>query len=113
MHYMNKQEINRVLSAASVNRRDYLMIYLGYFAGLRAMEVCSLRRRNFDISTSNVYVTVQRSKGSDKTTHRLPPAVATLVRSTSLTCLLMTICLRAIAARLAHTSAIRRSIKHS
>ena len=37
MHYMNKQEINRVLSAASVNRRDYLMIYLGYFAGLRAM----------------------------------------------------------------------------
>ena len=80
MHYMNKQEINRVLSAASVNRRDYLMIYLGYFAGLRAMEVCSLRRHNFDISTSNVYVTVQRSKGSDKTTHRLPPAVATLVR---------------------------------
>ena len=80
MNYMTKDEINLVLIAASSNRRDYLMIYLGYFAGLRAMEVCSLQRRDFDISTDAVYVTVQRSKGSDKTTHRLPPAVAMLVR---------------------------------
>src|SRR6266481_2097875 len=80
MNYMSKDEISRVLIAAQPNRRDYLMIYLGYFAGLRAMEVCSLQRRDFDISTGNVYVTVQRSKGSDKTTHQLPSAVATLVR---------------------------------
>ena len=77
---MTKDEISRVLIAASSNRRDYLMIYLGYFAGLRAMEVCSLQRRDFDISTAAIYVTVQRSKGSDKTTHQLPPAIATLVR---------------------------------
>ena len=80
MNYMTKDEISRVLIAASSNRRDYLMIYLGYFAGLRAMEVCSLQRRDFDISTAAIYVTVQRSKGSDKTTHQLPPAIATLVR---------------------------------
>src|SRR5207247_9647746 len=80
MNYMTTDEISRVLLAASSNRRDYLMIYLGYFAGLRAMEVCSLQRRDFDISTAAIYVTVQRSKGSDKTTHQLPPAVATLVR---------------------------------
>ena len=80
MNYMTKDEISQVLLAASVNRRDYLMIYLGYFAGLRAMEVCSLQRKNFDISTAAIYVTVQRSKGSDKTRHQLPPAVATLVR---------------------------------
>ena len=69
MNYMTKDEISRVLLAASSNRRDYLMIYLGYFAGLRAMEVCSLQRRDFDISTAAIYVTVQRSKGSDKTRH--------------------------------------------
>ena len=80
MNYMSKDEINRVLIAASSNRRDYLMIYLGYFAGLRAMEVCSLQRRDFDISTAAIYVTVQRSKGSDKTRHQLPSAIADLVR---------------------------------
>ncbi len=80
MNYMTKDEISRVLLAAQSNRRDYLMMYLGYFAGLRAMEVCSLQRRHFDISTAAIYVTVQRSKGSDKTRHQLPSAIADLVR---------------------------------
>src|SRR5438034_9342558 len=80
MNYMTKDEISRVLIAAQPNRRDYLMIYLGYFAGLRAMEVCSLKRSDFDISTDRLYVTVRRSKGSNKTRHQLPLAVAELLR---------------------------------
>src|SRR5207249_5654207 len=38
------------------------------------------QRRDFDISTAAIYVTVQRSKGSDKTRHQLPSAIADLVR---------------------------------
>jgi type 1 fimbriae regulatory protein FimB len=70
---MGKQSLDReqllaLLRAAKAKReRDYLMIWLAFCHGLRASEVVALRPDNFD----GEFLTVQRLKGSLKTTQRL------------------------------------------
>ena len=61
-------ELRAVLKAAKdVRERDWLMILVGFWHGLRASEVVHLTRDNF----ADGYITVQRLKGSKKTTHPL------------------------------------------
>jgi integrase len=53
--------------AKAVSERDWLMILVGFWHGLRASEVVALTPDNFD----GIYLTVQRLKGSKKTTQPL------------------------------------------
>lgn len=70
---MGKQSLDRpqllaLFAAAQAKReRDYLMFWLAFRFGLRASEVIALRRDNFD----GEYLTVQRLKGSLKTTQQI------------------------------------------
>jgi integrase len=80
MDFLTQDQIGRLLRAASGNPRDYLMIGLGYNAGLRAQEICSLTRADVDISTAETYITIQRLKGSKRTTTKLLPAIGNALR---------------------------------
>jgi integrase len=65
---LTRRQIRRVLAAAREKReRDFLMILLAFVHGLRASEVVALTTDNF----SGSYLTVQRLKGSLKTTQPL------------------------------------------
>lgn len=65
---LTREQLRAVLTAARAKReRDYLMIWLAFVCGLRASEVVALTRDNFD----GEHITVQRLKGSLKTTQRL------------------------------------------
>lgn len=68
MRYLTKPEMQKVLvHAIHGSRRDYLMILLGLNHGLRASEVVSLMLAD----VANGKITVERLKGSNKTTHPL------------------------------------------
>lgn len=68
MHHMSKPELLSLLrQARSVSRRDHLMILVGFSHGLRATEVVRLTRDNF----RDGFLTVQRLKGSKKTSQPL------------------------------------------
>ncbi len=79
---LTRDELLALLEAARTKRvRDYLMIWLAFRYGLRASEVVALKRDNF----SATHITVQRLKGSLKTTQLLtrhpeplPPALSPL-----------------------------------
>src|SRR3954470_24316393 len=75
MHSLNREQLEALIAAAQESARDALMIALAVEHGLRASEVCRLRVQDFDASTSIVYLTVQRLKGSRKT--RQPLLAAT------------------------------------
>jgi integrase len=66
---LDRAQILALLRAARAKReRDYLMMWLAFVCGLRASEVVALTRHNFD----GEHITVQRLKGSNKTTQPLP-----------------------------------------
>lgn len=68
MHALTQDEIRRLLAAAkAVRERDWLMILVAYLHGLRASELVGLQGSN----VRDGYLTVQRLKGSLKTTHPL------------------------------------------
>jgi integrase len=71
MHSLTRSQLEALHVAAQESERDTLMIALAVEHGLRASEVCKLRVHDFDTSTSTVYLTVQRLKGSRKTRHPL------------------------------------------
>jgi integrase len=65
---LTREQLQALLTAARAKReRDYLMIWLAFVCGLRASEVVALTPDNFD----GEHITVQRLKGSLKTTQRL------------------------------------------
>lgn len=70
---MGKQSLSReqllaILAAAKAKReRDWLMILVAFAHGLRATEVVQLTRDSFD----GGYITVERLKGSNRTTQPL------------------------------------------
>jgi len=65
---LSREQIRALLGAAKAKReRDYLMIWLAFRFGLRASEVVALTAHNFD----GDHLTVQRLKGSLKTTQRI------------------------------------------
>jgi type 1 fimbriae regulatory protein FimB len=72
MEHLSKDQMAALFNVArNHSERDYLMILLGYKHGLRASEVCSLRVRQFDVTATDVYLTVHRLKKSLKTVQPL------------------------------------------
>ncbi len=67
MNHLTPAQIEAVLEKADPTMR--CLILLAYGHGLRVSEVCYLERRNFDSG----FLTVQRLKGSLKTTQPLHP----------------------------------------
>ena len=68
MHALSKEELRRLLEAArAVRERDWLMILVAFWHGLRASEVTGLTAT----SIQDGYLTVARLKGSMKTTQAL------------------------------------------
>jgi integrase len=65
---LDRDELQALLAAAKRKRsRDWLMILIAFAHGLRASEVVALTPHNF----SKTHITVQRLKGSEKTTQAL------------------------------------------
>jgi site-specific recombinase XerD len=68
MFHMDKDQLQALLTAAKAHsERDWLMILITYNHGLRASETVGLTSANI----SDGFITVQRLKGSLRTTHRL------------------------------------------
>ena len=67
MVHLEPAEVLAVLRAAKKRRtREWAMIVLAYKHGLRASEVCNLQLDDIDLK--NGHITVQRLKGSLRTT---------------------------------------------
>jgi integrase len=65
---LSKDELRGILREAKACReRDWLMVLVGYSHGLRASEVVGLTANSFH----DGFITVQRLKGSERTTHPL------------------------------------------
>ncbi|HLZ90206.1 MAG TPA: tyrosine-type recombinase/integrase [Candidatus Acidoferrum sp.] len=76
MHALTKDELRRLLSTAKVNReRDWLMILVAFHHGLRASEVVGITAD----AVVDGFLTVQRLKGSNKTTQALVASVDPLL----------------------------------
>lgn len=74
MEHLSHDQVTTLLKVARAHSdRDYLMILLAYRHGLRATEVCSLRVRQFDITANDIFLDVQRLKGSLRTVQPLFP----------------------------------------
>jgi type 1 fimbriae regulatory protein FimB len=72
MSYLSPDELLRVLRVAKEHSlRNWCMVLLSYRHGLRASEVCGLRRGDVDMKSSSI--TVARLKGSLKTQQPLYP----------------------------------------
>lgn len=72
MEHLSHEQVTALLRVArNHSERDYLMILLAYKHGLRATEVCSLRVRQFDVTSDAIYLTVQRLKKSLRTVQPL------------------------------------------
>src|SRR5258707_8324061 len=68
MHALSRDELKRLLEAAKACReRDWLMILVAFHHGLRASEVTSFQAS----AISDGFLTIQRLKGSLKTTQAL------------------------------------------
>ncbi len=68
MAYLTRNELLKTLSCArKENERDWLMVLVGFWHGLRASEVVSLHTDNI----RDDYLIVQRGKNSRKTEQRL------------------------------------------
>jgi len=72
MSYLSPDELLRVLRVAKQDSiRNWCMILMSYRHGLRASEVCGLRRGDVDMKASSIMV--ERLKGSLKTMQPLYP----------------------------------------
>jgi type 1 fimbriae regulatory protein FimB len=66
MKALSRDEILKVLKAASDSPRDLAMILIAFRHGMRASEVCALELKDLDLK--NQEITIRRLKGSLKTT---------------------------------------------
>ena len=80
MDALNRDQMAALYKVSAVNRRDHIMIRLAYEHAGRATEVCSLRARDFDVSSDAIYLRLMRLKGSKATIQPLMPETAALVR---------------------------------
>jgi integrase len=65
-------ELRNLLAATrDQDHRAYVLFLVTVCHGLRVTEAINLRRKDFSAAGSTLYVTVQRLKGSEKTTQRL------------------------------------------
>lgn len=68
LQHLTKPELIRLFEVARENNpRDWLMMLVAYWHGLRASELITLTTENI----RDNYITVKRLKGSEKTTHEL------------------------------------------
>lgn len=68
MEALSREELLRLLAAAKAKaERDWILILVTYWHGLRASEAVNLTRANFP----DGYLSIQRLKGSKKTTQPL------------------------------------------
>lgn len=68
LQHMSKQELTNLLTVARKNNtRDWLMMLVAYWHGIRATELVSLT----DKDVQDGYIKVVRLKGSKTTTHNL------------------------------------------
>lgn len=67
MHALSKDELRRLLEASQASERDHMMILVAFQHGLRASEVTGLKADN----VRDGYLTIQRLKGSLKTSQPL------------------------------------------
>lgn len=72
MNHLSQDQITAVLEAAKDDPVMYCIILLSFRHALRVSEAIRLQRKNFDL-TGGGYLTVQRLKGSLKTTQPLFP----------------------------------------
>ncbi len=79
MDALTKEHIGTLYNVSAGNVRDNLMIRLSYEHAMRATEVCSLRVKDFDITTGTVYLHLQRLKGSEFTVQPLMPETSALL----------------------------------
>ena len=54
--YLTEEEVRRLLDAAKENHRDYAILSLLAYSGLRVSELCNLRVEDVDLSERVVYV---------------------------------------------------------
>ncbi len=54
--YLTEDEVRRLLSAAEGNSRDYAIISLLVYSGLRVSELCNLRLEDVDLGERVIYV---------------------------------------------------------
>ena len=74
MEHLSHDQMTALLKTArSHSERDYLMGVLAYRHGLRATEVCRLKVSQFDCTSGEVLLDVQRLKGSLRTVQPLFP----------------------------------------
>lgn len=67
---LTREELLGLLEAARKKReRDWLLLLVGYWHGLRVSEIINLTPAHF----KDGFITIQRLKGSKKTTHPLMP----------------------------------------
>src|ERR1039458_65858 len=67
---LSDEQLLALLESAKKRRhRDYVMILITYWHGLRASETCALRERDFDVAAGTVQIT--RGKGSEGGQHDL------------------------------------------
>jgi integrase/recombinase XerD len=69
---LNSTELRNLLTVTRErDHRAYVLFLIAVCHGLRVTEVINLRRRDFNLTGENIYLTVNRLKGSEKTTQRL------------------------------------------
>ena len=69
MEYLNKDELLKLLAVAKAeSQRGYTMLLFGFRFGLRATEICQIKLEDVQGGT----FTVQRLKGSKKTSQEIP-----------------------------------------
>jgi integrase len=69
---LNSTELRNLLTVTRErDHRAYVLFLVTVCHGLRVTEAINLRRRDFSFNGSTLYLTVQRLKGSEKTTQRL------------------------------------------
>jgi integrase len=69
---MTPQELRNLLTVTrEQDYRAYVLFLVTVCHGLRVTEAITLRRRDFSVNGSTLYLTVQRLKGSERTTQRL------------------------------------------
>lgn len=72
MEHLDRDQLARLLrQAQAVRERDWVLLLLAFWHGLRASEALALTPANFEISPDGIFIDVQRLKGSLRTVQRL------------------------------------------
>jgi type 1 fimbriae regulatory protein FimB len=72
MEHLNREQLVGLLRQARAHQeRNWVLLLVSFWHGLRASEAVSLTPANFSISSSGIYLEIQRLKGSLRTVQPL------------------------------------------